>query len=108
MNKLILSIFVVILITLSSCIGCDNNSSSQYDDEYWESVNKEQSLKDAGYTNAANQEKESRINKLKTGSESNGKYTSTNGEKQTQYQGSKEQKKDLEEIDENAKEHPGF
>ena len=64
------------------------------DDEYWESINRENALKDAGMHEAAEMERKARMNYLKGGG-----YTSPSGGSQVHYQGSQEQKRDLEEMD---------
>lgn len=71
-----------------------HNSMDSDDDEYWNSVAREKALKDAGLYDAAKIERKARLNYLKGGG-----YTSTDGGSQVHYQGSKEQKEHLEEMD---------
>ena len=63
------------------------------DDEYWESVNREEALKKAGLDDAAKIERRARIKYLQGDG-----YTSPNGGSQIHYQGSKEQQEHLEEM----------
>ena len=103
MQKILLSASVAILccISFNSCISCDSNysssSSSRYveDENYWESINKEQDLRDAGMDGAADIERNARREYMQGGG-----YTSPEGDKQIHYQGSQEQKRDLDMIDE--------
>ena len=77
-----------------------NNKKSQgygsmdaEDNEYWNSVNREKALRDAGMKDAANIEKKARQNYLQ------GKgYTSPSGGSKVHFQGSKEQQEQLEEM----------
>ena len=63
------------------------------DNEYWNSVNREKALRDAGMKDAANIEKKARQNYLQ------GKgYTSPSGGSKVHFQGSKEQQEQLEEM----------
>ena len=71
-----------------------HNSMDSDDTEYWNSVAREKALKDAGLHDAAKIERKARLNYLKGGG-----YTSTDGGSQVHYQGSKEQKEHLEEMD---------
>ena len=71
-----------------------HNSMDSDDDEYWNSVAREKALKDAGLYDAAKIERKARLDYLKGGG-----YTSTDGGSQVHYQGSKEQKEHLEEMD---------
>lgn len=77
-----------------SSIKRGHNSMDKDDDEYWESINRENALKDAGMHEAAEMERKARMNYLKGGG-----YTSPSGGSQVHYQGSQEQKRDLEEMD---------
>ena len=63
------------------------------DDEYWESVNREEALKKAGLDDAAKIERRARIKYLQGEG-----YTSPDGGSQVHYQGSKEQQEHLEEM----------
>ena len=63
------------------------------DDEYWESVNREEALKKAGLDDAAKIERRARIKYLQGEG-----YTSPEGGSQVHYQGSKEQQEHLEEM----------
>ena len=70
-----------------------HNSMDADDEEYWNSVNREKALKDAGLKDAAQIERRARQNYLKDEG-----YTSPNGGSQVHYQGSKEQQEHLEEM----------
>lgn len=87
-------------VCLTSCFGGGSSNSRVEDDKYWESVSREQALKDAGMENAATIERNARREYMKGGG-----YTAPNGSKQVHYQGSKEQKSDLEMIDAYFNEH---
>lgn len=80
-----------IAMCLTSCSGCSSTKNPREDDQYWESINREQALRDAGLDGAANMEQKARRDYLQGGG-----YTSPNGGKQVHYQGSKEQARDLE------------
>ena len=67
---------------------------SENDEVYWNSIQREQMLKDAGMHDAARMERNARLQYLQGGG-----YTAPNGSKQVHYQGSQEQKSDLEMID---------
>ena len=62
MSKILLlvSVSVLVCVSFNSCGGYDSDnsksSSSMYveDDNYWESIDKEQDLRDAGMDGAAN------------------------------------------------------
>lgn len=77
----------------SSTTPRGHNSMDANDKEYWESVNREQALKDAGYKDAARLERQARQKYLQGGG-----YTSKDGGSQVHYQGSKEQQEHLEEM----------
>ncbi len=79
---------------LTSCFGGSSSSPRVEDDKYWESVSREQALKDAGMEGAAAIERNARREYMKGGG-----YTSTDGGKQVHYKGSKEQQEMLELID---------
>ena len=102
MKKLFkLTLLCVVVIGFSSCFGCSSNSSRWVeDDKYWESISKEKALKDAGMENAAAIERKARQNYMQGGG-----YTSSDGSKQVHYNGSQEQKRDLEMIDAYFNEH---
>lgn len=72
----------------------DHNSMDEDDEEYWNSVNREKSLRDAGQDGAADIEHKSRIEYLQGGG-----YHSQDGGSQVQFQGSQEQKEQLEDMD---------
>lgn len=95
-------VVTAICLSLSSCFGSDSSSSSysREDDNYWQSIGREQQLRDAGMEGAANIERNARQEYMRGGG-----YTSPDGDKQIQYQGSREQKRDLEMIDEYFNEH---
>lgn len=78
-----------------------SSGKGQYDDEYWASIAREKALRDAGMKDAARLEKKARIERLKGGG-----YTSPSGGSQIHYNGSLEQKKDLEAIDEWIRNNP--
>lgn len=88
-------VFLCTILSLQSCIGCSNQSSNDYDENYWNSVGREQELKDAGLDDAAKIERNSRLDYLKGGG-----YTSPDGGRQIHYKGSKEQQEDLKKMDE--------
>lgn len=102
MKKILLLLSVTIwgCISFNSCIGCDSNysssSSSRYieDDNYWESIGREQELRDAGMDGAADIERNARRDYMEGGG-----YTSPDGGKQIHYQGSEEQKEHLRMMD---------
>jgi hypothetical protein len=78
---------VIILALVGSCLGCNDNN---YRNEQI----------DRGYTSDPN---------YKPTFDSRGKYHNNGtGDKQIQYQGSREQRNDLDAIDRYAKDHPGF
>lgn len=99
LNGLVLA---TICLSLSSCFGCDgsSSSSSHEDANYWQSIEREQQLRDAGMDGAANIERNARREYMRGGG-----YTSPNGGKQIHYEGSREQKRDLDMIDEYFNEH---
>ena len=89
---------------MNSCL-CTSSSYSKFDhdNEYWQSVSREKYLRDAGLNNAADMERNSRQQYMR------GKgYHSPNGGRQIHYNGSKEQQRDLNAIDEYARSHPEF
>lgn len=88
------------MVCLTSCFGGGSSSPRVEDDKYWESVNREQALKDAGLEDAAALERKARRKYMNGGG-----YTSSDGSKQVHYQGSQEQKSDLEMIDAYFNEH---
>lgn len=71
-----------------------HNSMDADDEEYWNSVNREKTLRDAGQDRAADIEHKSRIEYLEDGG-----YHSQDGGSQVQFQGSQEQKDQLEQMD---------
>lgn len=95
-NIFYILIATITCLSLTSCIGCDsgNYNSYTYDDQYWESVNREQRLKDAGLDGAAKIEQKKRLDYLQGGG-----YTSPTGNRQMNYQGSKEQEEHLRMMD---------
>lgn len=78
-----------------------SSGKGQYDDEYWNSVAREKALRDAGMKEAAKLEEKARVERLKGGG-----YTSPSGGSQVHYNGSLEQQRDLEAIDEWIRSHP--
>lgn len=106
MKKVFFSIaFLSLTLSLASCIGCGDSSSGcyDYDDECWESVGREKQLRDAGMDDAADLERKSRLNYMKGDG-----CTSSDGSRQIHYQGSKEQQRDLDLIDEYMRNNPDF
>ena len=87
-------------VCLTSCLGGSSSSTRVEDDKYWESISREQALKDSGMYGAAAIQRKARLNYTKGGG-----YTAPDGSKQVHYQGSKEQKSDLEMIDAYFNEH---
>ena len=71
-----------------------HNSMDADDEEYWNSVNREKTLREAGQDRAADIEHKSRIEYLEDGG-----YHSQDGGSQVQFQGSQEQKDQLEQMD---------
>lgn len=88
------------MVCLTSCFGSSSSSTRVEDDKYWESISKEQALRDAGLDEAADIERNARREYMKGGG-----YTAPDGSKQVHYQGSQEQKSDLEMIDAYFNEH---
>lgn len=99
MKKFIFISFVFVVLVSCNNSSSYNQSSSdyQYEDspEYWQSMSREKALKDAGYKDAAKAEREDRISKVK-------------GNRNGEYNGSLQQKEDLEEIDKRLQEDPNF
>lgn len=108
---------------LTSCGGCSSSSSSYSDTpEYKQSTVRENTMREAGLDAAADKEQSERRANAKgtsTGYTSDpdykptvskdGDYTTIDGnQKQVQYQGSKEQKSDLDAIDAYMKNNPNF
>ena len=98
---------LALCFSFNSCIGCDDDSFSsnryEYDDECWESVGREKQLRDAGMDDAADLERKSRLRYM-----SGEGYTSSDGERQIHYQGSREQQRDLDMIDDYMRNNPDF
>lgn len=88
-------VFLCTILALQSCIGCSEQSSYNYDENYWNSTRREQALKDAGLKDAAKIERNSRLNYLRGGG-----YTSPDGGRQIHFKGSKEQQEQLRKMDE--------
>lgn len=95
-RKLLQAAFIIaVCLGTSSCIGCSSSSDSDnYDENYWNSVNREQALRDAGLDGAANIERKARQDYMQGGG-----YTSPYGGRQVHYNGSKEQQEDLRMMD---------
>lgn len=93
--KLFALLLLLGFILYKGCTSCLDENRKQYDDEYWRSVQREKTLKDNGMDKAADRERKERIDRLRN------KNGST-------YNGSEQQKKDLEMIDEYMKENPDF
>lgn len=95
--KKILFIFIILAfaIILNSCSGCE--SKYEHDNEYWDSVNRQESLERAGMKDAAKKEGEYRRDRMQ--GKSKGAYTNEHGEDTRIYKGSKEQEADLRAID---------
>lgn len=101
-----LLLLIIVCLSFASCIECGDsysNSNYDYDDECWESVEMEKQLRDAGMDDAADLERKSRLNYMRGGG-----YTSSDGSRQRHYQGSQEQKRDLDMIDEYMRNNPDF
>ena len=94
--KLFALLLLLGFILYKGCSSCLDESRKQYDDEYWRSVQQEKTLRESGMDKAADRVKKERQNRLR------GKDGSPT------YNGSEQQKKDLEMIDEYAKKHPDF
>lgn len=88
-------VFLFTILSMQSCVGCTDQSSYNYDENYWNSVGREQALKDNGLENAAKIERSSRLDYLKGGG-----YTSPDGGRQIHFKGSKEQQEQLKKMDE--------
>lgn|SRR5574344_106731 len=95
--------FIVLLLLsmlfIDKCIYNDTPSSSNYihddsDTAYWNSVRKENALRDAGHEGAANMEENARREYNHGGG-----YHDKNGNRQVDFQGSREQKEQLDEMD---------
>lgn len=105
--KTLLSLLVIsISLSFSSCGGCSSKTESKYDTEYWESVEREKKYKESGQKDLAKQEAKYRQDRLS--GKTKGKYTNKDGEDTRIYKDSKEQKKDLDAIDEYMKNNPNF
>ena len=84
--------------------NCGNNTNDYSNDkEYWQSVEREERLRDAGMENAAEIERNSRLDYMQGEG-----YTSPTGERQVHYKGSAEQQRDLDMIDEWIRNNPDF
>lgn len=99
-KNFVLMLLCATTICLTSCFGGSSSNSRVEDDKYWESIGREQALKDAGMDGAAAIERNARRNYMKGGG-----YTAPDGSKQVHYNGSQEQKNDLEMIDAYFNEH---
>lgn len=64
MKKSVLLMFAVFLIMLPSCSD-SSSRSAKYDDEYWRSVKREETMEKAGLKDAAKRERTERRDKLK-------------------------------------------
>jgi hypothetical protein len=89
-----------ILNIFTSCVSCSYSSpsSSTYihdesDTAYWNSVRKEKNLRNAGYDGAANMEENAR-HEYNHG----GGYHDQSGNRQVDFQGSREQQQQLDEM----------
>ncbi|KAF5048426.1 hypothetical protein DSECCO2_450130 [anaerobic digester metagenome] len=101
MKKILLLLF---MLTLTMATFSQSKTSKQkYDTEYWDSVNREKRLKKAGLKEAAKKEGKYRRDRMQ--GKTKGEYTNKKGEDTRIYKGSKEQKKDLEEIDKYFNKH---
>lgn len=98
-----LASFVLVFYALLAGASSDSSSSYDNDDNYWNSVAREKQLRDAGLNGAANAEKNDRLNYMRGDG-----YSSPDGGKQVHYNGSQEQKRDLEAIDQYMCDHPDF
>lgn len=94
-----LGVFILyVLYQFVSCVSCTGSSSSYTHDEtdtsYWNSVNRENQLRESGNEGAANMEENAR-HEYNHG----GGYHDQNGNRQVGFKGSREQKQQLEEMD---------
>lgn len=88
-------LYVTITFSLNSCVGCSGGTNKyENDDVYWNSINREQTLEDAGLDEAAKIERKARQDYMQGGG-----YTSPDGGRQIHFQGSKEQQEQLEMMD---------
>lgn len=97
----LLSLIVLAVILFTKC--GNNTNDFSYEKEYWQSVEKEEQLRDAGMENATEIERNSRLDYMQGEG-----YTSPTGEKQVHYKGSIEQQRDLDMIDEYMRNNPNF
>lgn len=92
-----LFIILFVLYQFVSCVSCSGSSSSYTHDEtdtsYWNSVNRENQLRESGNDGAANMEENAR-HEYNHG----GGYHNQNGNRQVDFQGSKEQQQQLDEM----------
>ena len=105
MRKVILIVCALLSLTFYSCNSCQGDNS-QYDAEYWESVNREEAYKKMGRDDLTKKEAKYRQDRLR--GKTKGDYTNEKGENTRIYKGSKEQQKDLDLIDERMKNDPNF
>lgn len=86
---------VTVVLFLNLCIGCGGGTSRyENDGNYWNSINREQALEDAGLERTAKIERKARQDYMQGGG-----YTSPDGGRQIHFQGSKEQQEQLEMMD---------
>ena len=97
--------FVALALLALSLTSCECSSDTQYveDENYWNSMAREQMLKDMGMEEAARMERDARLRYMRGEG-----YTSPNGGQQVHYKGSAEQQADLDAIDAYMREHPDF
>lgn len=98
LSCMLFTFFMFILCICKACSDWNRSSTEkyEYDDEYWRSVQREKTLRDNGMDKTANRERQERQNRLRR---KQGSST---------YNGSEQQKKDLDAIDEYMKKHPDF
>lgn len=104
MKKILLFVFILALSVAPSCQ--EKTTKEKYDTEYWDSVERENRYKETGRKDLAKQEAKYRQDRLR--GKTKGKYTNKEGEDTRIYKDSKEQKKDLDAIDEYMKKNPDF
>jgi hypothetical protein len=89
------------ILFINKCVNTDSDTTpsnptyvhDESDTSYWKSVQKEKDLRDAGYDGAANMEENARHDYNHGGG-----YHSKDGSRQVDFQGSQEQKDQLDEM----------
>ncbi len=105
MMSIIALCLTLFMVNSCMCGGPSNNASMDRmeSDEYNKSLEREMTLRKAGLNEAADIEKAQRQNYVRGGG-----YDSKDGGKQVHYNGSAQQQRDLDAIDEYMKSHPDF